>query len=314
MKNKVLSALPALLLLAAGMAYSAPADRVMRTDEKAVNGAFDGAVALLRAQPAKTPEAAIVTVLKYMRGAVSYQNSQPAQRGPHQWPGRLALANGSVNGCVEAAKVFFELFRAAYPGYKAAYLDSFNSVGEGGHAVPVVKGSGGQDYIVDTAAFSRLPGHSKMDDNGLSDPVDIRPEHKGRILQFRDQGDVFVEKKDGKYHLTVYPYRRVFDVPPLDERVFDTLAGLNDALDGYSAADKLDFRYLQDNGYILPFLDAERSGFLYAGSAGALSKHVIYGCYTTLPEKDDAEKAEPAARENYKKTGKAGIDWSKAPY
>ena len=314
MKHKVLSALAVLALLGAGVAYSAPAAKGMIADESAVNAAFYGAVAFLRAQPVKTPEAAIVNVLKYMRGAVSYRNDQPERRGPHQWTGRLALANASVNGCVEAAKVFFELFRAAYPGYKAAYLDSFNSVAEGGHAVPVVKGSGGQDYIVDAAAFARLPGPSKLDDSSLAAPVGIRPEYKGRILQFRDHGDVFVEKKDGKYRLTVYPYRGVFDGPPLDTRVFPTLAGLNGALDEYSAAGKLDFRYLRDNGYILPFTDAERSGFLYAGATGALSKHVIYGCYTTLPEKDDAEKIEPAARENYRKTGEAGIDWSKAPY
>ena len=151
-----------------------------------------------------------------------------------------------MNGCVEAAKVFFELFRAAYPGYKAAYLDSFDAAGEGSRAVPLVKGSGGEDYIVDAAAFARLPGPGKLDE-------------------------------------------------------FSSVAGP-------------DFRYLQDYGYILPFTDAAKSGFLYTGSGGALSKQVIYGCYTTLPENDEAEKKEQAARENYKKTGKTGIDWSRTPY
>jgi len=303
-KQRVVLAL--LLLAAAGPSHAAEVK-----DQKPVEAAFRGAVSSLQAQPAETPEEAVVSVLKYMRGAVRYQPGLPEPRGPHEWSGRVALANGSVNGCVESAKVFFELFRAAFPKYKAVYLDSFNAAGDGGHAVVGVTGTDGNAFIVDATAFTRLPGPASVDESSLSGPVGIRPEYTGRILQFRGSADVFTGKKDGKYLMKVYPYGEVFDGPVRSERSFGTLEELNGALAGFPAQ-LTNFRYLQDNGFILPYVDPERTGFLYAGSSSPLSKHVIYGCYTILPDRDDAEKIEPAARENYAKTGKAGTcDWSR---
>lgn len=265
------------------------------------------AVALLsptaRAAPAPTPEQAVAQVMTRMRASLRYRTEVPAPRGPHEWSAERVLAAGTVNGCVESAKAFFAIFHEAYPSMKAVYLDSFNAAGAGGHAVVSVTGSDGRDFIVDAAAFERLPGRVEIDEPALASPLDIRKDRRGRIVQFPGRGDVLLEKAGGEYRMLVYPPSEVFDGKVLSRVSARTLAGLNRALADYAGAAPVDFAWLRDHGLILPFADAGKTAFVYSDPAGGLARYVIYGRFAVLPETDDAEKREPAARERYARTG-----------
>jgi len=266
-------------------------------DSYALDGTFPRAVAVLRKLPHDTPEEAVAGVFKIMVRAVEFRPDFPAARGPHEWNGRFAFTKGSVNGCVESAKVFFELFRAAYPAFKAVYLDSFNSASpNGGHAVVEVTGSDGNAFIVDAMAFPRLG----LDDRAIA-------EKNGDILQFPDRGDVFIKKGPGeRYRMSIYPYRQVFNGKLLLDRTFGTKEEVKRALGKYTPWPEFGFGDVAGRGLILSYADASRSGFLYSNPAGGKSLYVIYGCYSRLPDTDNAEQREPKARKDYFDHGKTG--------
>lgn len=248
---------------------------------------------------APSPEAAAARAMLRMRASLRFQPGQPSARGPHEWTARRVLEAGTVNGCVESAKAFFTLFREECPSCKAAYVDSFKATGDGGHAVVQVTGSGGADFLVDAASFERLPGGVQVDEDALAAPVDIRKDKKGKIVQFKNRGDVFLEKNGGEYVMTVYPPGEIFDGKALSRKPLASLAALNQALTEYAAATPVDFAWLRDHGLILPFADARKTAFVYVDPDGGLARYVIYGRFTALPEPDDAEKREPAARRGY---------------
>lgn len=258
------------------------------------------AIALLpsAAQAAPTPERTVTQVMARMRAVLRRAPEFPGPRGPHEWTARRVLDAGTVNGCVESAKAFFALFREVCPACKAFYLDSFNAAADGGHAAVQVTGTDGRDFIVDAASFERLPEDVEIDEASLAAPVDIRRDRTGRIVQFPKRGDVFLEKRGEVYRMTVYPPGEIFDGTVRYQQSFGALAGLNAALADYAAEVPVDFDWLRDRGLILPFADEEKTAFVYP-AAGGLARHVIYGRFTTLPEPDDAEKREPAARERY---------------
>ncbi|OGR37564.1 MAG: hypothetical protein A2X29_00680 [Elusimicrobia bacterium GWA2_64_40] len=266
----------------------------------AAEGRFGDAVAALRRQPAGTPEQAVINVLKYMRHSLVLDPDVPFQREPHAWTGREVIEAGTVNGCVEAAKAFFDLSRAAYPKFRLVYLDSFNSARpDGGHAVVEAAASDGRAYIVDTSAFPRMPGAFRLTDKDLSRPVPFNPKYTGKVLQFNKSVDVFATHEGGRYLLYVYPYGTVFG-PLKEKREFGTLKEMNRALGKYPAA-VVDAAYLRDKGIALQYLDTGRSAFLFAGA-----RHVVYTCYTRLPYPDNALEVEAVAREAYAGTGAAG--------
>jgi hypothetical protein len=266
---------------------------------------FDQAAALLGERPAATPDDAVINTLKYMRANISYAPGVPADREPHAWTGKQVVEAGTFNGCVEAAKAFFELHRAVYPGFRLVYLDSFNSAGPaGGHAVVGAVGADGQPYIVDTTAFQGLPGPFSLTDEDLAAPVSFNSKYTGKVLQFNDRLDIFATRQGAKYLLFVYSYGGVFNGELKEKRKFSSLKALNRALGEYSAA-AVDMAFLRDNRIALAYLDSGRSAFMFNQA-----KHVIYGCYANLPFPDPAEQIEPGARKNYVETGKAGTcDW-----
>lgn len=241
-------------------------------------------------------------MLTEMRGSLRYAPDAPAARGPHEWDASRVLAAGTVNGCVESAKTFFTLFHRGFPGLKAAYLDSFNSTGPGGHAAVQVTGSDGIDFIVDAASFERLPGPTVVGEADLGAPLDVGKGKTGRIVQFAGRGDVFLTKSDGAYLMLVYPPGEVFDGALSSQTSFKTLAGLNAALAAY--ATPVDFQFVFDHGLILPFADAKRESFVYPDPAGGLARYIVYGRFSRLPARDDAESREPAARRRYSQQGR----------
>lgn len=258
------------------------------------------AAARLREAPASSPEEAVAGVFALMRRVIIH-GGDSAPRGPHEWSAEQSLGAGSVNGCVESAKVFFALFKTAYPSFDAAYVDSFNSSGPGGHAVVEVTGSDGRPFLVDATPFSRLPGVVEVTEAELSRPIDIRPESKGRILQFPGKADVLMEKEGAGYHAVVYDYMGAFG-PKRSEQTFDSLGELNRWLGGFSgesACTAPTFSDIKRLGLILPYDDHELSSFQYVNA-----KHVIYGCYRALPAQDEAERVEPGARLAFGRTGR----------
>ena len=248
---------------------------------------------MLLALPAAAgaPEAAVERALARMKASLRAAPDAPSPRGPHEWNARRVLAAGTVNGCVEAAKAFLALLREEDRSVKAAYVDAFNPNGPGGHAVVEVLGSDGRYFIVDAAAFEKLPASAAVDEAALAAPVEIRKDRRGRVVQFGGRGDVYLHKAGSQYLMTVYPAGQVFDGPRESERSFSTLKELNQALAGF-----LSSRALIDRGLILPFADDRRSAFFYPDPAGGLARYVVYGRFPEPPDPDDAERREPAAR------------------
>jgi hypothetical protein len=280
-------------------------------DEPALEAALRAAVDFAIARPHSTPEEAIAAALASLRHFVRYDSGRPSPRGPHEWSGRRALAAGTVNGCVESAKAFFEIFHAAFPKYHAVYLHAFNSVAPGGHAVVEVTSSQGRALIVDAASFEQLPGPVRLDDESLSRPVDIRKEFSGQVLQAAGRADLYLRKDDGRYRLTVYPYGQVFDGNALMDQSFATREELEGAVASFMSSAPADYAQVAASGLILSYFDAAKTGFLYHNEDGGLSKHIVYGCFAEPPAPDDAEEIEPTSRENYRLTGKAGTcDWA----
>lgn len=283
---------------------------------------FDAAVEVLRAMPTPDPRAAAVNVFLLMRHELG--GAAGVRRGPHEWPARTSLACRSVNGCVEAAKVFFALFRAAYPSYKALYLDSFNAdCPSGGHAVVEVEDADGKSFIANAASYAGIPSgliagppdFQPVTEEQLGLPVDIKPDLRGRIVQVQDQADFFVSKVDGKYRLERYAYGSVFNERAGETLRFDSLAGVNARLrafvDGHSRQG-ITFETLRKAGLILAFDDPAKTRFQYANwCKGGKATHVVYGCRAAATDEDDAEAVEPAMRKRFAETGLAdGCDRS----
>jgi len=255
--------------------------------------------ARLRQMPAGSPEQAAVNVFSLMNRIL---RGPPTSRRPHEWTASQALQAGSSNGCVESAKVFFSLFKEAYPSFDAAYVDSFNSSGNGGHAVVEVTSLDGLPLLVDSEGFKDLPHRQTVTEEELSRPVDIRPELRGKILQFIGRADLFFEKTGTGYRAGVYPYGHVFEQKQ-SEKTFGSLEALNLWLGEFSdvlGGRPLTFSDIKGMGLILAYDDPGLSSFQYRKA-----KHVIYGCYRRLPAKDEAESIEPGARDVYESSRRA---------
>lgn len=325
MRMKIKHFLSLAFLLAAGPAYGAGApavpyvdggNRVLLEDFDARRRALfsDGpqaaaimekAVAFLKTLPAGDPWEAVGNVLVFMNGTLRYAPDQPIERGPHEWTSGQALGYGTYNGCVEAERVFFRLFRGAYPAFKARAIGSFNSAAPaGGHALVEVEGGDGSAFLVDTSAFARLPrnllrngAREALTEEDLARPVDFSPEHRGVIVQFDQDCDMFAEKTKDGYRAVRYPYSRIFDAAPLGEERFASLASLNSYLSGYGRAD-VSLYGLRKLGIVLDYADKERSSFLYGKKQDKL---VIFACDTDVSEKtgDEDTGLEAKARKEY---------------
>lgn len=279
--------------------------RALFDDGPQAEAVMEKAVAFLKTLPAGDQWEAAGNVLVFMNGTLRYAPDQPIERGPHEWTSRQALAYGTYNGCVEAGRVFFRLFRGAYPEHKARAIGSFNSAAPaGGHALVEVEGKDGTARLVDTSSFARLPrnllrngAREELTEKDLARPVDFSPEHRGVIVQFDQDCDMFAEKTKDGYRAVRYPYSRIFDAAPLGEERFTSLAGLNSYLSGYGRAD-VSLEGLLKLGIVLDYADKERTSFLYGKKQDKL---VIFACDTAVSEKtgDEDTGLEAKARKEY---------------
>ncbi len=151
----------------------------------------------VKTMPAKSPGDAARNVLLFMRRYLKPAGG--AQRGAHEWSAEQVLNEGSTNGCVESAKVFFEIFKSAYPHYRPVYLDSFNSAcPKGGHAVVEITDSGGSPFIIDSAFYPSLPDVLENFNGG-----DITP-HKRHIESARYENSILCyddnERRSFRYY------------------------------------------------------------------------------------------------------------------
>ena len=265
---------------------------------------LERAVAVLKGMPQKGPKDATRNVLAFMNATLKYRPDFPVGRAPAAWSAEQSLAYGSTNGCVEAAKVFYSLYRAAYPDYYAVPIGSFNSqADEGGHAV--VELNDGRDiFIVNASAYNALPrgmrgwaGASELTESDLEAPVSFMPDKRGVIVQIKDDCDMFAGKRGGEYFLERYPYGRIFDTAPLAELKFPSLAALNSHLLSYGRPDYT-FDELVAGGQILRYTDASRSAFIWQADGGTV-KYVVFSC-----AEGDAPGLEARARAEYKSAGK----------
>ncbi|OGR44542.1 MAG: hypothetical protein A2X35_00315 [Elusimicrobia bacterium GWA2_61_42] len=316
------------LLLAAGPAYCAePAPgafvtgqnrplldefesrrRALFSDREELAAVMAKAAEFLRTLPASGPAEAVGNVLVFMNSALRYAPDQPIERGPHEWTAAQALGYGTFNGCVEAERVFFRLFRTAYPGFKARAIGSFNaSAPSSGHALVEVENADGSAFLVDTASFGKLPrsllkvtGFTKLADTDLAAPIAFAPEHRGVIIQFEQDSDIFVEKTKEGYRAARYAYGRVFDGKPLGEELFSSLAAVNAYLAGYGRAD-LSLGALRKLGIILDYSAPDKSSFLFGKDK---ARHVVFACDSGVSEDKDSAALEAKARQEYAAGGK----------
>ena len=275
---------------------------------------FGAAVGVLRAMPAKGSREAVVNVFLLMRHELG--GGEGVSRGPHEWPARTSLACRSVNGCVEAAKVFFALFRTAYPRFPALYLDSFNSeCPSGGHAVVEVSDADGSSFIADAVSYGNVPDRlvaartefSPVTEEQMGFTLDIRPEYQGRIVQVQDEADFYISEKGGKYLVERYPYASVFSGKP-EAVSFDSLSRVNghlkDFIDARNAGKELAFEDLRKAGLILAFNEPRKTSFQYANwCQGGKARHVVFGCRAKVSDEDDADAVEPGLRKRFAAMG-----------
>ncbi|HAH06776.1 MAG TPA: hypothetical protein DCM05_09670 [Elusimicrobia bacterium] len=283
-------------------------------DDARLQRVFDAAAGFLRAAPARGPREAVRNVLLFMKSSMKYAPDRPVQRGPHEWTARQSLAYGTSNGCVEAAKVFFELFREAYPAFPALAIGSFNSAcPDAGHAVVEVEDGDGSAFLVDASSFERMPGGlnagwgpSRLSLEDVRRPVSFRPEVRGAVVQAFEDSDLFVEEKAGGYRAARYEYGQVFDGKLLEEVRFKTLDEVNAYLARFVKAE-VSFEDLERTGLVLRYDGPDKAGFLYADPCrdGAKARYVVFACDAAPASKDGSEAVEPLARRQYEKTGRA---------
>lgn len=283
--------------------------RALFDDRPELAAAMDSAVKFIGTLPAAGPREAVSNVLIFMNGSLRYAPDQPVERGPHEWTARQALGYGTYNGCVEAERVFFGLFKAAYPKFKAWAIGSFNSASpSGGHAVVEVEDKDRSTFLVDTSSFGKLPrsllrsaGYRDLSEEDLSAPITFAPEHRGAVVQFAQDSDIFVERTSEGYRAVRYVYGRVFDGEPLGEERFPTLTAVNRYLSGYGRAD-ISFDALRKLGIILDYADPGNGSFFYGRKK---EKYVIFACDSSVTEDKDSADLEAKARKAYAAGGKA---------
>ena len=264
-----------------------------------------GAVEFLVTLPAPAPGDAVGNVLVFMNSSLRYAPEQPAARGPQEWSAQQALGYGTYNGCVEAERVFFRLFRSAYPQFKARAIGSFNaSAPAGGHALVEVEDGSGAAFLVDTSAFGRLPrsllkstAYQDLTEADLLKTISFSPEHRGVVLQYPGDSDIFAEKTKTGYRAARYDYGNVFDGKFLGEENFPALAGLNAYLAGYGRAD-VSLAALRKLGVILDYADKEKTYFIFGKDKAKL---VVFACDTAVTEdkNGDGGAVEARARKEY---------------
>lgn len=186
-------------------------------------------------------------VLLYMAGSLRYTDKVPgaAPREPHEWSGKRVLAEGSYNGCVEAAKAFKALYDSV-SSVPAVFVGGTMKGRDGGHAVVEVMAADGP-FLVDAVMFERLV---------VAVPEGVVARPTGWVLQ-AGKADFHVAKKKGKFVLSRWQYAHLFQE---DRRlgpdiVFDDLASVG--------------RWLTKNaGALLRFDDLEKEGIVKREKAG----------------------------------------------
>jgi len=285
------------------------ARRGLFSDRPELSAISDKAAEFLRTLPAGTAREAVTNVLVFLNSTLRYAPDQPVTRGPHEWSSRQVLAYGTFNGCVEAERAFFRLFKEAYPGFKARAIGSFDSSDQqGGHALVEVEDADGTLFLVDTSAFGKLPrsllkrtAHKDLTDRDLANPIDFAPERRGVIVQLPEDSDLFVERAGSGYRVTGYPYARVFEGDPLIEEKFTSLKSLNAYLAAYGRAD-ISFKALRELGIVLDYADPGRMSFLLGREK---KRYIVFSCDSSISEDGDSAALEAKARRQYAATGKA---------
>lgn len=278
------------------------------SDRPELSAISDKAAEFLRTLPAGTAHDAVTNVLVFLNSTLRYAPDQPVSRGPHDWSSRQVLAYGTFNGCVEAERAFFRLFKEAYPGFKARAIGSFNaSKKEGGHALVEVEDADGSLFLVDSSAFGKLPrsllkrtAHHDLTDRDLATPIDFAPERRGVIVQLSGDSDLFVESTGTGYRVTRYPYARVFEGAPLAEEKFPSLKSLNAYLAAYGRTD-VSFKALRELGIVLDYADPGRMSFLFGREK---ERYIVFACDSSISEDGDSSALEATARRQYAATGK----------
>lgn len=186
-------------------------------------------------------------VLLYMAGSLRYADKVPGAkpRQPHEWSGKRVLAEGTYNGCVEAAKAFKTLYDSV-SSVPAVFVGGTMKGRDGGHAVVEVKAADGP-FLVDAVMFERLV---------VTVPEAVAARPTGWVLQ-TGKVDFHVAKKKGKFVLSRWQYRHLFEEDRRlgEDLVFDDLASVE--------------RWLTKNaGAMLGFAALEKEGIVKREKAG----------------------------------------------
>lgn len=142
----------------------------------------------------------IKNVLVFMNNNIKYQSdvSFLEQRDCCQWTGGQVLAEGNFNGCVEAAKLFLDLFKGAAQrkrleygscGYVSSFPvnwakiraqeSNFGREGIPGHALIEIEPLNGKRLLVDAAMFP-----------------DVEAGEVSSIIKYADENDIYYKDTD----------------------------------------------------------------------------------------------------------------------
>jgi hypothetical protein len=240
--------------------------------------------------PCSDPQELAVNVIKFMNKNIKFAGDVNGARNRDacQWSGEKVIEEGNFNGCVEAVKAFKALFTEAAKakGFsaKCEYVSSFNvswatpdNVNNNisdppGHAMAKLTTNKGS-YLLDATRFGDPIFGSNLTDQDLSNPVDIAPAKKGRIIQNEAADtDTFIEKTPTGYKATTYSYGNVFnESKKVGDIDFSSLAQLNQYLNG---AAKTTTEDLVKNGIIK---QADQNGIYYMDIGKGPEPYKLFG-------------------------------------
>jgi hypothetical protein len=205
------------------------------------------ACSIVNTRPCNTIEDLIKNTMMMINNNVSFVNNVPENELPSrdaaQWSGARAFAQGNFNGCVEAAKIFYELYNEviAQKGNpnlgQCRYLSSFDQTkaplmnrtdSPAGHALVEVPYGNGVIYVDATQCRQMQKYYVQLED--LDRPLDIDPARKGVIISpDRSMCDLYIEKVGDQYRITTYDGRDggVFNGTCLESKTFPDLKAVN---------------------------------------------------------------------------------------
>ncbi|MFA5928846.1 MAG: hypothetical protein WC838_06085 [Candidatus Margulisiibacteriota bacterium] len=213
--------------------YLSAGDKASRNNSE--NAIYQVSIGMIKKMPLVDLNPTNNNVLNVLRFMALHTLSSEDLRGAGvrdaaEWTGKRVLAEGNINGCVEATKLFMILMKGTAQSADIKYLSSYSEKGAKliieelkkpealrnkeliknppGHAmVEVTEYQTGRKIIVDASMFDRsILGRNIRDNLITAGTVVGKRTVQGQVEQFEGKNDVLINKQNGDYELVLYDY------------------------------------------------------------------------------------------------------------